>query len=283
MLRTDIQGLRAVAVSLVVVYHLFPSSLTGGFVGRRRLLRHLRVPDHAAPDAEAAVGRPRPGEVLGPADPAAAARLAAGADHDPGAVPAGRPGDPVGATPPSRRGPRRSTSSTGCWPATRSTTWPPRTRRSPVQHFWSLSVEEQFYFVWPILILGMVLLAAPAAAGTATSPSSAGSRSLVAASLGYSVYETAQQPGGGVLRHARPGCGSSASAACSPWWSPCASVAACRPLLPDPAARRARLGRARRDRLDRASTYTGRTPVPRLAGAAARPRHRRSSSAPPPR
>ena len=31
--RADIQGLRAVAVVLVVVFHLFPQTLTGGYVG----------------------------------------------------------------------------------------------------------------------------------------------------------------------------------------------------------------------------------------------------------
>jgi len=49
--RPDIQGLRAIAVPLVVIYHLYPSVLPGGFAGVD-VFSSSRLPDHRPPVAD---------------------------------------------------------------------------------------------------------------------------------------------------------------------------------------------------------------------------------------
>jgi len=190
--RTDIQGLRAIAVSLVLVYHLAPHSLTGGFTGvdvffaisgyliTLHLLEHLPSrPRDLAAFWSRRVRRLLPASLLVLAVTLVASRLVA----------------PETQWANTAQQARAAVLYVVNWLLARDAVdyLAAENAASPVQHFWSLSVEEQYYFVWPVLILLLGLLAR-ALRRRPLPIVLAGLALLVAASFAWSVHETATNP-----------------------------------------------------------------------------------------
>lgn len=68
---------------------------------------------------------------------------------------------------------------------------------SPTQHYWSLSVEEQLYIVWPLILLVIVVLARKAGSRAAHRVIGVVLIAATVASFGYSLWEVANNPAAG--------------------------------------------------------------------------------------
>jgi peptidoglycan/LPS O-acetylase OafA/YrhL len=190
--RTDIQALRALAVAMVLAYHLWPRGLSGGFTGVDAffVISGFLITSHllARPPSTVTdllgfwsrrIRRLLPAALLVLAVTLAASRWLA----------------PDTQWENTARQSRAAALYAVNWRLAHDAVdyLASQNAPTPVQHFWSLSVEEQFYLVWPVLILLLALLARRVRGGRGI-VIVAGLAVVSALSLWYSVHETAVDP-----------------------------------------------------------------------------------------
>ncbi|MFD5826921.1 acyltransferase family protein [Lentzea sp. NPDC060358] len=185
--RTDVQALRAIAVLAVVVNHFWPNSLTGGYVGVDVffVISGFLITSHL--DREIVrTGRVRLGKFYARRVrrllPAALLVLGLSVVLAYFLLPYPR----------WTANAWESFAAASYWEnwllAGKSVNYSAQNEAaSLVQHYWSLSVEEQFYLFWPLLLMGMFKLGRRRWV-------MAGVLVLGALSLGFSVYYTAVSP-----------------------------------------------------------------------------------------
>ncbi len=193
--RGDIQGLRAVAVVIVLVFHFWPTGLTGGYVGVDVffVISGFLISSHllrSPPTTLAALGAFW-GRRIRRLLPAASLVLAV-------TLLAGLVWLPSTQLPTLAREVAASAVSLENWALAQSATdyFAAENAPSPVQHYWSLSVEEQFYVLWPLLIALLTI------AGRRHRPGawrSAGLLAVTAASFAASVVITRTDPAAAYL------------------------------------------------------------------------------------
>ncbi len=190
--RQDIQALRAIAVGVVVVYHLWPGRLSGGFVGVDiffvisgfLITSHLlRRPPRSGRDLASFWAR-RVRRLLPASFLVLLVTVAATFAVAPSTLWADTLRE-VGAAALYVENWSLAASSVDYLGA--------EAAASPVQHYWSLSVEEQFYLLWP-LVLVVVGWFAARRGGDLARRASVAIGVIVAVSLAWSVVATALRP-----------------------------------------------------------------------------------------
>ncbi len=190
--RPDIEGLRAIAVGLVVLLHAGVTRLSGGYVGvdvffviSGFLITSLLINEVAVTERVSILGfYARRAKRILPAACLVIAVTVVAAYQQLGPL--------IGKT----------TAVDGRWAAffaanfrsiLQGTDYFTRTLPpSPLQHYWSLAVEEQFYFVWPTLLFGLVLLGRRVSRPTFTLR--LGLAALFFGSLYWSIHQTSLAP-----------------------------------------------------------------------------------------
>ena len=189
-LRPEIQALRAIAVLLVVIYHFWPAALPGGFIGVDVffVISGFLITSHLLREVE------RSGRISLPAFWARRARriLPAAFFVLLLCAVATLAFIPQTYWPQSLTEIRASTLYFQNWQLAGSAVDYLAAQNDPtlVQHFWSLSAEEQFYLVWPVLILLAALLARRGPTAVRVRWIAATLSTVTALSLAYSIYYT---------------------------------------------------------------------------------------------
>jgi len=193
-LHPEIQALRAIAIAIVVVHHVWPAALPGGYVGvdvffaisgfliTSLLLREL---DSTGRLSLTGFWARRARRIL----PAALTTLAFCGIATIVLV-------PVTEWDRTFAEMRASAAYVENWHLSASAVdyFAASDEPTHVRHFWSLSVEEQFYVVWPLLLVLLIAFARRRSATARRRLLVFGLSALTVASLAYSAAATAANP-----------------------------------------------------------------------------------------
>lgn len=192
--RADIQGLRALAVILVVLYHATVPGFSGGFVGVdvffviSGFLITRQLITEASVRGTVSISRFYAGRIrrLAPASLTVVVLTVVAAYFW---------GPALSATATAKDGLLAAVYSLNYGLAAQGVDYQhTTTSTSPLIHFWSLAVEEQFYILWPVLLVVVVLLTRGARARFRTAALVSVVFVIAALSLNNSIVVSAANP-----------------------------------------------------------------------------------------